>query len=283
MKTLLFFIIAALCIGVLVIGNLHWQNQLTAAGIEGKKQHEEIRLRELEEKEARIKSLEPNLNPTQTVIDYLLYKALTQENVTVAAFGSDGVAGVGASQSTNAWTELLAKGLRSQLPELENLRFITSGYEGYTTTDFIRSGKINDVIPEQPDLVILENALLNNYHQSIGIEQTVNELETIMTSLQTGLPNAKIIMLLPNPIINGENKNNLEQTYLDYLTASTEKINEKKWPYINSHEEMLSKLDNENIVLADIITSDHFHLNDAGYSLWYEIIMDFFKNNKLEK
>lgn len=283
MRTFLFFIVAALCIGVLVMGNLHWQSKLTAAGIEGKEEQEKIQLREKEAREARIQSLDPNLHPSQTLIDYLLYKALTQQHVVIAVVGSDGAAGSGASHPANTWPELLEKGLRAEFPELENLRFIARGYEGYTTTDFINSGKINDIIPEQPDLVIFETALLNNYHQSIGLEQTVNEMETLVSSLQMGLPNAKIILLSPNPIINSENKNNLKQTYLDYVNASTEKIMEKKWSYINSHEKILTKIDEDNIVLADIMTSDRLHLNDGGHSLWFQIIMDFLKNDRLEK
>lgn len=281
MRIFLFLMSAVLCLGVLVTGHLHWQNKLTAAGIEGKQEQEKIILKEQEEKQARIKSLDPKNNPTQATIDFLLYKALTQENVVIAAVGSNGTAGSGASHPSKTWPELLERGLRLEFPELKNLKITKRGYEGYTTTDLINSGKINDVIAGQPDLVILENAVLNNYNQSISLEQTNQEIENLVTSLQTGLPNSKIMLLSPNPIVNSENRNNLKLTYLDYLDESMEKITEKKWPYMDSNGEILTKISKENIVLADIMASDHFHLNDRGYYLWYEVIVDFIKNNSL--
>lgn len=53
--------------------------------------------------------------------------------------------------------------------------------------------------------------------------------------LQKELPNAKILIISPNPVANSKIENSLELNYLDYIKAS-ERVIKKKWTYINSME-----------------------------------------------
>jgi lysophospholipase L1-like esterase len=271
------FFIAALCIGVIITGHLHWNKNITAAGSEGKRIVEETLMKEKAEKDALIKSLDPKTNKGQSVMDFLKYKALTKDKVTISILGSDGTVGIGASHSSGTWPELLASSVRAEIPELKELQVMNHGHEGYTTSDLIKSGTVDDVIMDKPDFVIFETAILSNYSQSISLMQTTDEIERIVSSLQSSLPEAKILVISSNPIVNSQNRNSQSLSYLSYLNESKKKVEENKWSYINSVVEIEKKMEADNLLLADIMVSDNVHLNDKGYFLWYQVIFEFLR------
>ncbi|MFI8493284.1 hypothetical protein ACIGC1_10295 [Peribacillus butanolivorans] len=80
--------------------------------------------------------------------------------------------------------------------------------------------KINAVIHDNPNLVILENSLINNHYQSISLKQTKKGLKNIMLKLLKELPNVKILIISPNPVAKSKTENGLELNYLDYIKVS---------------------------------------------------------------
>ncbi|MBT2667499.1 SGNH/GDSL hydrolase family protein [Bacillus sp. ISL-4] len=267
---------AGICLAVLVFGHLHWKNMSQAAGIEGEKAEERIKEKEKEEREALIQSLKPENNKQQSLIDYLQYKSLTQDKVIVSLVGSNGTSGTGASNTSNSWAGRLEKSIRSERDDLESIGFFNHGHEGYSTKDLLEGEKIDEVIHDNPDLVIFEDSLINNHYQSISLEQTEKDLINIMLKLQKELPNAKILIISPNPVANSKTENNLELNYLDYIKASERVLNKNKWTYIDSIEGIEKKLKEENIRLADILTNDNVHPNDQGHYIWFEVLYEFF-------
>ncbi|MFE0507931.1 SGNH/GDSL hydrolase family protein [Peribacillus butanolivorans] len=268
---------AGICLVVLVFGHLHWQNMSQAAGIEARKAEERINEKEKKEREALIQSLKPENNKQQSLIDYLHYKSLIQDKVIVSLMGSNGTSGTGASNSSNSWAGRLEKSLRSENDDLETLGFINHGQEGYSTKDLLEGKKIDAVIHDNPDLVIFENPLINNQYQSISLEQTEKDLKNIMSKLQKELPNAKILIISPNPVANSKTENSLELNYLDYIKASERVIKNNKWKYMNSMNGIEKKLKEENMRLADILTNDNVHPNDQGHNIWFEVLDEYFK------
>ncbi|TVX79120.1 SGNH/GDSL hydrolase family protein [Peribacillus simplex] len=269
--------IAGVCLVVFVFGHLHWKNMSQAAGIEGKRAEERIKEKEKEEMEALIQSLNPENNKHQSLIDYLHYKSLTQDKVIISLIGSNGISGTGASNSSNSWAGRLEKSLRSDRDELESLGFINHGQEGYSTKDLIEGKKIDEAIHDNPDLVIFEPPLINNQYQSISLEKTEKDLKKIMSMLQKELPNAKILIISPNPVANSKIENSLYLNYMDYIKVSERAIKKNKWTYINSMEGIEKKLKVKNMRLADILTNDNVHPNDQGHYLWFEVLDEYFK------
>lgn len=269
-------IIAGICLAVLVFGHLHWKNISQAAGGEAREAAAKVKEKEKEEREALIQSLKPEQNKQQPLIDYLHYKSLTQERVIVSLLGSNGTSGTGASNSSNSWVGRLEKSLRADRDDLETLSFINHGHEGYTTVDLLEGKKVEAVIQDNPDLIILESSLINNHYQSLSLEQTKKDLERIMTKLQKELPNAKILIISPNPVANSKTENSLGMNYLDYIQASEQVIKSNKWAYMNSKEEIEKKLKEKNMRLADILTNDNIHPNDQGHYIWFEVMQEYF-------
>lgn len=142
-------------------------------------------------------SLIPENNKQQSLIDYLNYKSLTQDRVIVSLVGSNGTSGTGVSICSNSWAGRLEKSLRSDSDDLETLNFINHGHDGYSTEDLLKDKKTEEVIKDDPDLIIFENSLINNHYQSLSLEQTKKDLESIMSKLQKELSNAKILIISP--------------------------------------------------------------------------------------
>ncbi|MES1038103.1 SGNH/GDSL hydrolase family protein [Peribacillus simplex] len=273
-------IIGVICLSVLVLGHQHWKNISQAAGVEAREAAAKLKEKEKEERNALIQSLKPENNKQQPLIDYLHYKSLTQDRVIVSLLGSNGTSGTGASKTSNSWAGRLEKSLRADREDLETLRFINHGHEGYSTEDLIKGKKIEAVIQDDPDLIIFENSLINNHYQSLSLEKTEKDLESIMAKLQKELPNAKILILSPNPVANGKMENSLGLNYLDYILASEQVIKTNKWTYLNSKEEIEMKLSKKNMRLADILTNDNIHPNDQGHYIWFEVLQEYFKLKK---
>ncbi|MEV5037261.1 SGNH/GDSL hydrolase family protein [Peribacillus frigoritolerans] len=273
-------IIAVICLAVLVLGHQRWKNVSEVAGIEARAAAAKVKEKEKEEREALIQSLKPENNKQQPLIDYLHYKSLTQERVVVSLVGSNGTSGTGASNSSNSWAGRLERSLRADRDDLETLRFINHGHEGYSTEDLLKGKKIEAVIQDNPDLIIFENSLINNHYQSLSLEQTEKDLESIMSKLQKELPNAKILIISPNPVANDKTENSLGLNYLDYIHASEQVIKTNKWKYMNSKDGIEKKLSKKNMRLADILTNDNIHPNDQGHYIWFEVMEEYFKLNK---
>ena len=96
-----------LCLVVLFFGHQHWKNMSETAGIEGRTVTDQILKKEKEEREALINRLKPENNKSQSLIDFLRYRALTQDKVTVSVIGSNATAGTGASNVSNGWPRTL--------------------------------------------------------------------------------------------------------------------------------------------------------------------------------
>lgn len=125
-----------------------------------------VKEKEKEDREALIERLKPENNKQQPLIDYLHYKSLTQDRVIVSLVGSNGTSGTGASKTSNSWAGRLEKSLRADRDDLETLRFINHGHEGYSTEYLLEGKKFEAVIQDDPDLIIFENSLINNHYQS---------------------------------------------------------------------------------------------------------------------
>ncbi|WP_285765486.1 SGNH/GDSL hydrolase family protein [Peribacillus sp. SI8-4] len=273
-------IIAIICLTVLAFGQIHWKNKSQAAGVEAREAEAKLKQKEKEEREALIESLKPENNQQQTLIDYLRYQSLTQDQVIISLVGSNGTSGTGASSSAKTWTASLEKSLRADLDEAKTIRFINHSHEGYSTEDLLEGNTIEAAIKDDPDLIIFENSLINNHYQSISLQQTENDLENIMVKWQKERPNAKIIMLSPNPVANNDMKNSLGLSYEDYIKASEADIKKKQWKYVNSQAGMEKKLKEENMRLADILTNDNIHPNDRGHQIWFEVLQDYFQQKQ---
>ncbi|WP_075981932.1 SGNH/GDSL hydrolase family protein [Bacillus massilinigeriensis] len=277
MKKYIVLLIFFTCMIGLYLGHLHWKNKTVEASIEGRKTTEKFTEKENLDKAALKKMLSPENNKSQSLVDYLRYKAITQNKASIAVIGSNITAGTGATSISNTWPQLLKGKLKAEYQELNSIELYTFGFEGYSTVDLLKSKKIDQMIAEKPDLVIFENSIINDYSQSINLKQTQKNIEDIMSKIQKGLPNSKLLMMSPNPIVNSNNPNSINLSFLDYVKASEQLINKNKWSYINIISGMNEKIKSNHILLVDILSNDYLHPNNWGYQLLFEVLYDQLK------
>lgn len=280
MKNFIVFLVALMCIGAILFGYKYWGNIEASAEKEGRLAIEKMNKKERIEKKLLIDRLNPETNQTQSFIDFLRYRFLTTNKVVISIIGGNTGASTDASTLSNTWTERLLEKLQADSEELEALQIVNYSSEGYSTSDLLNGGKIDLLIKDQPDLVLLGNSLINNYSQSISLEQTVSNLKNIMSKLQTGLPNSKIVIMSPYPIGNSKNKNSLGLSYLDYLNHSSKLISQNKWNSIDVFKEIENQLTDRNILLVDILANDYIHLNDKGNILLYEVVYKYLNHSR---
>jgi lysophospholipase L1-like esterase len=233
------------------------------------KLQEEKKVKEAKE---RIDKLNPaNGNPRSFVDDVTYYK-LTNPNraVTVSTLGSSVTAGAGTSIPTKKWSSLLANYL-SKTDGFTQINLRNNGYGGYSTTRILEEDKVSVVIAQKPDIVLFETCIIND-HGGVPIEKTNENIAKIVNQLQEGLPNAKIIILSPNPIAN-DFKNNLSLTMADYAEETKEFIVSKGWSYIDVYNGFKSR----NVDMKTLTINDGVHPNDQGYEMWFEIMKDDFE------
>ncbi|MFB6466844.1 SGNH/GDSL hydrolase family protein [Cytobacillus sp. Hz8] len=279
MKKYFVLFISFFCVVVLYLGHQHWKNKTVSARVEGEKISEMYLEKNNGERIKLIESLNSTAIKKQSLIDFLRYKSLTEDKASIAVLGSNLTAGTGASNTNLAWSQLLKRNLQSKYQELKAIKLLNYGFEGYSTDDLLKGKKIDALIKEQPDLVIFENSMHNNYSQSITIQKSVKDLTEIMDKVQRELPNAKIIIMSPNPIANSKNKNSLGLEFSDYIRASENIINKNKWTYINCIEEINKKVKAENVLLVDILANDYLHPNDKGHFIISEVLTNFLEKS----
>lgn len=213
----------------------------------------------------------------ETIIDYLKYVSFKNDKANVAILGSSVTRGDGAdNQSGNpfykSWGGLLENYLNRDIEGISNLIVSNYGFSGYSTSGILKENHVDEVIKGNPDVVLFETCLLNNHGQSVSLEQTNNEIDSIVGMIKEKLPDSKIVLQSANPSSKkiGQ-KNKLGLTYQDYLTNTKAHIEAKGWQYIDVYSEYENLMNKENIKLEDTL-SDGIHPNNTGYKLWFEVL-----------
>lgn len=214
--------------------------------------------------------------------DLRYYSALKYYNdeedkyVRISTLGSSVTAGAGATTVDDNWSSLLLSHIRRQ-DDLFRVSLMSNGFGGYSTRALIEEKKVQTIVDQAPDLVILETSILNNHGQSLSLKETLNDLNTIVTSLEKSLPDSKIILISPNP--KGEAKdteNSIGLTMRDYSGATQEYILEKGWEYVDIFNAFEKQYGNT----IDTVLRDGVHPNDNGYKFWANTLIKAFEEEK---
>lgn len=271
-KNILFTLVIVLAISALMTGHWHYNQKIKVQG-----QTAYAAYKQKAEQKAQLDSLNPASNPEQPLADYLRYKSLTEEQVTISLFGSSATAGVGASDPKYAWGGQLEAKLHSLGKDFQKVRIVAHGFPTYSTTRLVKEVKVKSVLADKPDLVIVETGLFHNYDQHVPLDETKKDIDAIVRSLQKNMPEAKILVTSSNPvsIVSEENTENyIDYTYNDYIRALTELAEEKGWAYVNIHDEMEARLAKENVQLSSVLTQGT-DLIDDGHSIWAEELVEY--------
>ena len=227
--------------------------------------------------ETDIKMYNPTYNPTQTVIDYLIYRSMVSGEAKMAVTGSSVTKGSGSSHPSKTWRGQIQKNLRALHPSLKDLRISNHGYSGYTSAGLLEDHVMNPILKEHPDVLFIETSVINNHIQNVSLEETFASLDSLYEQYTSTLPNTRILFLSPNPCTEnkfGPQVNQLGLLFTDYVNETTNYINDKGWAYFDTHSAMLSEMNEQKIMLPSTL-KDGIHPNDRGYQIWSDVLWRF--------
>lgn len=264
-------IVLAFLLIVIYLGNKKMENDRLAMGVESRLSAIESEKIKQQQVSADLEKWTPKVGTPRSVIDDLHYLMTKNGSATISTLGSSVTAGVGASDVSRTWSSLILSNLRI----IDGLRKVTlnsNGFGGHTSGAILFDKNYEIVISQKPDIVLIETCIINDHDQSTPVAQTLQNIEKIRQIISSALPNAKIIMLSPNPRLE-DKKNNLGLTFADYANKTKELILGKGWEFIDVTSTYQGKT-------KELITSDGIHPNDNGYKLWADTVMNNFALKK---
>ncbi|MFP3125350.1 SGNH/GDSL hydrolase family protein [Ectobacillus funiculus] len=217
----------------------------------------------------------------KSMIDFLRYTSYKNGSAKIVALGDSVTYGVGASPEGNdhlnhSWVGLLQNYVGSNVKGIRNVKIVNKGFPGHTTSQLLKENRINEVIAEQPDIVIFEVCLLNNQRKSVSLEQTNADIKNIVNTIHKQLPETLIVLQSPNPSTTRVKANKLGLTYQDYLDSTKTYVTSKGWYYIDIHTAYEKAIHTKKLPLEQTLIADGVHPNDIGYKIWFDILKNAF-------
>ncbi|MEH7093933.1 SGNH/GDSL hydrolase family protein [Neobacillus vireti] len=276
MKKLIVVSLFLVAVVILSIGKWQYDNRIEKNGIQVAKAFKQNQKQELKMQKQKLALLEKDKN--NSVLDWLKYRYAQQSKITVSAFGSSVTAGAGSSTLDKHWTGLLQNFLRDK-EGMYNVSLERNGFGGYTTQRLIAEKRINDVLANKPDVVIIEPTIINNYAQNISILQTNQDILFFVNEIRKKLPNTLVIIQSSNPTdpvkFSGE-KNELGLDYEDYANDIKTFTEENHLNYVDVYSGVENLRVEKNKRLNELLKDDR-HPNDLGYEYWFETLKTSFE------
>ncbi|KIL49586.1 SGNH/GDSL hydrolase family protein [Jeotgalibacillus soli] len=226
--------------------------------------------------QSELQRLNPRTNSDITYLDFLTYRVLQNNHANIAMLGSSVTKGVGASSPEFSWRALLQKEIRQASRPLQHITIANHGHSGYSSVMLLRNDILFNVIKGKPDLLILETSVINNYRQSVSLEDTKSSLEQLYSTFTRQIPGVEILFISPNPILknnlNSSGLNSLGLTFEDYVDFTEQISRENAWNYFDTHGQISKELGNRNFEVKDAL-SDMIHPNDLGYQIWADKLL----------
>lgn len=197
---------------------------------------------------------------------------LGKKKPTVVLLGSSVTEGVGASTNQKSWVGLMNSFFLRTNPDLT---FDNLGVPGYTTQDIIRS-TLTITRNLNPDVILFENCLINDFRKNFTTIQSEKNIGYIVTTLKNEFPKARIIIMPPNEVLY-RNKNKEGLYYQQYVTKVGEYIKYNGWGYIDFWNTYNNTLKEKGLTLEQTLNPDKTHPNDIGYSIWFNSIKSYFE------
>lgn len=261
-KKLMVLVILIVCGAAIIIGNLHWNEKITAQSepakgksdpVEKGKEVEEVAEVEEKHENADIESYMANLpedvqEKIRTAIDY-------DEPVKLFIYGT--------TEVENTWIDSFKQELTTAYGEdVFDITAISTGTN--TTRDLINENSYEEINELNPDLLIFEAPMLED-NGDVGITNTLENLEKMYESWQGANENLVMMVQPSQPLYNA--------TYYPSEVKQLETHTEKnKMTYLN-HWENWPELDHPD--MENYLTNDN-DVNEEGFAVWADYLVEYF-------
>ncbi|WP_338788258.1 hypothetical protein [Metabacillus sp. FJAT-53654] len=252
MKKLLVFLTLILCVAVIIFGNLHWNNKISAQGEKVTSTSKSVPLQEEPEIEIDVEKYSSNL--PKNLQDKVSNATSTGKQLKLVIFGT--------SDAKGAWSEQFSKELKTTYGEnVFEVTILSTGDK--TTRDVIKDQSYEGINELNPDILLFEPSMLkDNGH--IGIENTLDNIQKMVDSWLEANKDMTLMIQPPNPLY--------AATYypieVSQLMAYAE---ENEMIYLN-HWENWPDLD--DVEMKDYLTDSK--ANESGNKVWAEYLLNYF-------
>ncbi|MDQ0219254.1 SGNH/GDSL hydrolase family protein [Peribacillus cavernae] len=258
MKIILSLLLAIACTAVLVLGNMHWNDQIKSSVNSSSAAQEEVPQKSVDEKQ----------NPTEDELlsfagnwpkeSQELYKKRLGEKkpFTILFGGSKAMAA-----NVNGWPNAVKGELEKTYGDTVTVK--VKQYD-LNSMEFVQQDKQQELIDQKADLIIFEPFTLAD-NGEINNSDTLDNITTIIQNVKAAKKDTTFILQPPHPLYkatfypqqvnelkNFAKENNI--TYLDHWTV---------WPDIHSKE------------LQNFLNKDNESANAKGHEVWALYIEEF--------
>jgi hypothetical protein len=216
MKVMVNIIAIIVLIGTIIGGKFYWNKQ-TSAGT-SKLVETAVASNEMSSKTKNRSWEEYTKNLPKSVVAKLKEAEKSGKPMNLLIVGSQAT-----STDLTGWPAMLKETLKNTYGSLINVKVLE--YKDTTTLDFVRNKEYEDIIKEKPDVLLFEPFLLND-NGIVGITNTLDNLNVIMSHLTNSNSNLVTILQPSQPIYNASN-------YPKEADALKDFAEEKGYEYLN--------------------------------------------------
>ncbi|WP_096156567.1 SGNH/GDSL hydrolase family protein [Bacillus sp. FJAT-45066] len=266
MRNIFVIIVAFVCLGALVFGQIQWNNKLKSAATATQATINKENTTSVEpvEKEKPIQTEEI------TPLDYarkldsplrelLVNRIANDKKVELVIIGSKGLSSI----EYTVWHEIVEK----ELDEVYGNTFTVSvvELEGKRSNEVLHENLHINTITNTPDIILLEPFTIND-NGFIAVPRRLSNLETMIQDFQQLNENVLVLLQPSIPIHNARFYPGEEETLREYAL-------EQGYIYLNHWENWPEYTDEE---VLNYLNSDRSNPNQIGHDAWAQYIMDYF-------
>lgn len=263
MKKLLVVITILLCGATIVIGNLHWNDKISAMGendsnIKGEKHGTDVPVNGEEEEEVPNNLAAYSSNLPINVQEKIKEAVNSDQRVKLVIYGTSEVEGT--------WSTRFKEGLiKAYGEDVFDITILSTGDS--TTLDIVNNLSYEKINELKPDVIIFEVPMLKD-NGNVGIANTLNNVQKISDLWTEANEGLTLMLQPPNPLYSA--------TYYPSEVAQLEEYAKKNnIPYLNHWENWPDLKDDS---MKDYLTSDN-KANEKGHALWSEFLINYFVAN----
>lgn len=142
---------------------------------------------------------------------------------------------------------------------------IVKEYGDMTTKEALEANLDKEIIDAKPDVLLWEPFILNN-NGVVAIDETLDDIETMIENITSALPDVVIMLQPPHPIYNAK-------YYPMQVEAFRAFANEKGYVYLDHWK---AWPDYKSEKLNDVVDENTDLPNEQGQRLWADFFIDYF-------
>ncbi|MCA0150363.1 SGNH/GDSL hydrolase family protein [Rossellomorea vietnamensis] len=255
MRTFSLFLLGLICAGVLVYGNMYWQEKTSVSSAE---------------KTANVTEETDQSTEVEPDFDSLIVNWPEDAQASFKKAVADGtpyklaiVGSLALGADENGWSEQV----KSELIDTygDNIEVKIFQYDT-TSLTFVNGENVDEVLNYEPQLVLLEPFALNDNSNGVGGENNQESIQIFKRKLSEQNEDAVLILQPTHPIAGAT-----------YYPLQIEKLKdfaeENEIPYLNHWSAW--PVDDEE-ALGELLAEDQETPSEEGHALWAEYLVDYF-------